>query len=332
MYNINLIQNKIYQIHYFINNVEYFSFSKLAGKNVVKDIITNNILKFENISSVSYTDINKNLIKYYTKLYKKNNDLNIFKCSNIIDINLHLYSDVLDFFNLTYEDLIKNNKNLKLKNDIINKCKKYLKRYFNNEEIQFYIKNLNTLDDICYILSYKPIELINHKYYNNIFWVEKFLSSNKSEFLIFNLPNNEFKTFSLLNLNVNDFIKYKKEYKNKIIEHKNIYLKNLEQEYKEELKKILIEKINTSRSTLQKEKEFAEKTKDDDLLFEINTISEMISDTENEILNKIKTVKLDTNLFDFWPDIYYPIPDIINNTHFNNNETLKTIDNILSRI
>ena len=332
MYNINLIQDKIYQIHYHINDVEYFSFSKLAGKNVVRDIITNNILKFENISTILYSDVDKKLIKYYNKLYKKNNNINIFKYSNNVDTNLHLYADILDFFDLTYEDLIKNNKNINLKNNIINKCEIFLKRYFSNEEIQFYIDNLNMIDDICYILSYDPIDLINHKHYNKIFWTNKILSSNKVDHYKFNLFEEDFKTLNFLNLNVNDYFKYKKEYKNKIIEHRDIFLKNLEQEYKKELKEILIEKINVSKSTLEKEKIFAESTKDDDLLFEINTISEMILNTENEILDKIKTVKLDTNLFEFWPDIYYPIPDIINNTHFNNNETLKKIDNMLSRI
>ena len=138
----------------------------------------------------------------------------------------------------------------------------------------------------------------------------------------------------MLDLNVNDYFKYKKEYKNKIIEHGNIFSKKIEQEYQEEIKKILIERINTSKSTLQKEKEFAEITKDDDLLFEINTIYELILNTENELLDSVKKLKITTDLSDFWPDVYYPIPDNIDFNYFNNkNETLKkSIDNLLSRI
>jgi len=331
MYNLNLDQNKIYQIHYYINNIEYFSFSKLAGKNVVRDLITNNILKFENISGVLYSDINKKTIKYYRKLYK-NNNTDIFKCSNFIDVNLHLYVDVLRFFDLNYEDLFKKDKNIK--NKIINKCKKYLKKYFKEDEIQFYIDNLNMIDDVYYILSYNPIDLINHKHYKKIFWTSKILSLNKEKYYNFNLYKEDFKTFFLLDLNVNDYFKYKKEYKNKIIEHGNIFSKKIEQEYQEEIKKILIERINTSKSTLQKEKEFAEITKDDDLLFEINTIYELILNTENELLDSVKKLKITTDLSDFWPDVYYPIPDNIDFNYFNNkNETLKkSIDNLLSRI
>ena len=334
MYNMNLNQNKIYKIHYHLNGIEYFSFSKLAGKEVLRDIITDNIYKFENISSISYEDINPKIIKYFFKLYKKENNINIFKYYDYIDQNLHLYVDVLRFFNLKYEDLIQNNKNVNIINYIINKCKKYLKKYFDSYFIEEYITNLNTFSDINYILSYKPNEILNKNNQDKFFWSDKFISFQKSEYILFNLPNETFKSFKCpLELDINVFISDKQKHKTHIQNSKLNYLNNLEKEYKEEIIKIITEKIKEGKNTLEKEKDFAQKTKDDDLIFEIDIITEKLLELENTIFNKIEnSLFLDTNLFEFWPDLLYPIPNIHNDPYFFNNKTLNNIDFILSKI
>jgi hypothetical protein len=247
-------KNKIYKISYYINNVEYFSFSKLAGKNIFRDVITGKLYKFQDVANVIYTEVDPNLIKYFSKLYKKQKNINVFLSTNYTDENLFLYINILRFFDLKPKDFIKNNKNINIKNKIINKCKGYLKRYFNIDELENYISNLNKLDDICSILSYKPYEFMVNKYYNKLFWVDKFLSCNHFKNELFELKKEIFIISDILNLNVNEYVLNKNKYILKIKENRNILLKKLEDEYKNQLKIALRDKIEKSKNTLLEEK------------------------------------------------------------------------------
>ena len=117
MQNLKLIQNKIYKIKYTINDTEYFSFCTFTGDHYFLDVITNKLFDIKDITYIDHTKIDHKIIKYFTKLYKKENNISIFKSSTVYDLNLQLYVNVLRFFDLKDQDLIQNNKEKYLKDN-----------------------------------------------------------------------------------------------------------------------------------------------------------------------------------------------------------------------
>lgn len=305
----NLDNNKIYKIHYNLNNNEYFSFSKLAGKNIFRDVITKTLYKFENVSNIIYDEIDLKTVKYFYKLYKKQKNINVFLTSNHTDHNMFLYIDVLRFFDLSYNDILKNNKNINIKNKIINKCEKYLKRYFKSSFLDDYISNIKKFDNIDYILSYKPRELINDKNEDKLFWTDKYISCKKYEIALYKFPSNIIKHFDFLKIDINLFI-FNKTFHKSILQ--NIKLK-IKKEYKEKVLNTLEDRIKISKNTIQKEKEYAKSINDEDLIFEIDTIEGIISNLENTLLDIVHDDILNVDLYEFWPDILYPISSEIEN-------------------
>jgi hypothetical protein len=305
----NLDKNKIYKIHYYINNIEYFSFSKLAGKNIFRDVITKILYRFEDISNVIYHEVDPKLIKYYLNIYKKEKNINVFLLSNYIYENIFYYIDILRFFDLKYEDLIKNNKNKDIKNKIINKCEKYLKKYFDDSIFKNYISNIKKFDDINYILSYKSPEILNDKNEYKLFWCDKYIPFEKYESILCGFSNNILNYFDTLKIDINTFIYDKQSYKSNIHNIKLI----IKKEYKEKVLNTLKNRINISKNTIKNEKEYAKSTNDDDLIFEINTIEGIIFNLENTILDIVHDDILNVELYNFWPDLLYPIPSEIEN-------------------
>jgi hypothetical protein len=327
MYNTD----KIYRLQYTLNETEYFSFSKQVGNDVFLDIITNVLYRNDQLKLIDHSEVDPKVIKYYSKLYRKEKNLTVFKFSNYDQNYIHLYSNILRFFDLKYEDLLENSKNIELKNKIINKAKKYLKRYYPSDSVDEYISNLNDLDDICYILSYKPNETLH--YSNKFYWFYIFMSFEKHNQFLFNLPFETFKTFkNVLNLDINKFIENKEIYKSHIENCKINYFNNLELEYKNKIIKTIQDRIENSKNTIENEKKYAKEINDKELLFEVETISEILHEIETKIFSKLETVTLQANLFEIWPEILYPISDAVNDPYFHDNKTLENIDYILDKI
>jgi hypothetical protein len=335
MFNLNLDKNKIYRIHYVIDETEYFSFSKIHNDDFFIDVITNNIYDADKINRINYSDINLKVFKYFSKLYTKEKNIHLFKCSNY-DENILLYVDVLRFFNLKLSDLTQNNKSIFLIKKTISKIEKYLKRYFDNKIVNNYINYIKMFDDINYILSYKPYELLSSNNVDKLFWVEKFTSNINFKSKVFEIKKNIFESCILTNLNLNDNINdtslIEIEMKKLIkIEEQNLinFKKESEKKYKEEITSNLLDRIKKAKETLTKETDYAKTVNDEDLLFEINVIIDSIKETEEKVFTIIKNINLATDVNCFWPDILYPLPDLTDFFKKINDEIKRIDDRIL---
>jgi hypothetical protein len=327
MQNLKLIQNKIYKIKYTINDTEYFSFCTFTGDHYFLDVITNKLFDIKDITYIDHTKIDHKIIKYFTKLYKKENNISIFKSSTVYDLNLQLYVNVLRFFDLKDQDLIQNNKEKYLKDKIINKCRRYLKRYLDPSILNDYINTLNNLDDINHILSFKP------QYCDHFFWSKLYISATNSDYTLYDVNNSIFDTFNkILNLNINDFLIDKQKYKRYIDKKLEDYQNNLQKEYKEKVTNILNEKILKAKNTIDNEIEYAILIDDADLLFELDVLKETIAKNSIDIIELCKNVNIQTDFNLLWPELLYPIDDITIDDYFHNNKHINIIKKILSEI
>ena len=331
MQNLKLIQNKIYKIKYTIGDIEYFSFCKFTGDHYFLDVITNKLFDIKDIAYIEHNKIDHKIIKYFTKLYKKENNTSIFKSSPIYDLNLQLYVNVLRFFDLKDEDLIQNNKEKHIKDKIINKCQRYLKRYLDPLSLDNYTNLLKNLDDINHILSFKP-QCTEHQH-EHFFWSTLYISYEKSDYVIYNVDSHIFDTFKkVLNLNINDFLIDKQKYKRYIDKKLEDYENNLQKEYKEKVTNILNEKILKAKNTIDNEIEYAISVDDADLLFELDVLKETIAKNSIDIIELCKNVNIQTDFNLLWPELLYPIDDITIDDYYHNNKHINIIKKILSEI
>jgi hypothetical protein len=313
---MNLEENKIYKIYYEKDSVNYFSFVKKQINGLLIDDITGTIFKPEQIKIISYQEINDNILYFLRKKYKKNKDRSLFIVNEEIETEcLTSYIKLLRFFDLDYKEFTKDVNDKHILDKVINKCKKYVKRYVNETILNRYIIQLEKFKNISDIISFCPSEIYSIK---KLFWTENFIGSYKYKIVLYNVPINRVEFFNELNLDWNllfvntDQNKHiREQYQDNFISLKASYLNQLGEEFKQKITFIINERLIDAKNTLQKEKVYAEETKDEDLLVEVQIIDKMILDLEKTVFNEIKELDIDIDLFNFWPELLYPVPDIV---------------------
>lgn len=326
IYNMNLEENKIYKIYYEKDGVNYFSFVKKQINGLLIDDITGTIFKPEQIKSISYQEINNNILYFLRKKYKKNKDHSLFIVNEEIETEfLTSYIKLLRFFDLDYKEFTKDVNDKHILDKVINKCKKYVKRYVDETILNRYILQLEKFKNISDIISFCPSEIYSIK---KLFWTEIFIGSYKYKIVLYNVPIDRVEFFNELNLDWNllftnsDVDKHiRNQYQNDFINLKESYLNKLGEEFKQKITSIINERLIDAKNTLKKEKIYAEETKDDDLLKEVEIIDNMIRELEKTVFDDIKNLDINMDLFTFWPELLYPVPDIIKKDFIFNKKT-----------
>lgn len=301
-------KNKIYKIGYTLNDKVYIGFIKINNENLLVDIITNNIIDEKNIVSFENENINPKLIKFYKNYYSEL-DISFLEVKNFsYDTRTLYFNDILRFFNISLDDILKNNSNVLPK--MVDKWTKYVKRYSSEKELEIYVKQIN--------LFTKPIELISFLSYELYITKIPFWHENAKELPNY-LKSNFFPVelidaFNTFNYNIIDMInnqnykeilseKYKQIYEEEYTNNKNI-----------KLPEIIKKRIEEARKTLKTEEDYANENNDDEFLLEISIIREEIDNLELDIYKTISNLtydeifKSDTSIW--WPELLYPVEKV----------------------
>lgn len=295
MLNLSLEKEKIYKAEYILDDVRYFRYFKIYDEQEsFIDVITNEIFKFNNILLIE-NYIFAEHYKYVKKHYLKNKNFDIFKVKSEEDevTNLH-YLKIIRFFELnSYKDLFQPISDKLILDKVIKKIEKCSKHYIGAKSSLIYTDQLKKYDNLIDILTIFPSELIEKV---DFFWIDFFKNQN---YLL------EYKCFSLEQINLCN------KYNLKINDVNTDILTNIALKYNEEndikfnssVKNLILTKINDARLTLEEELRFAKTSKDEDLIFEIFTISDELNNIEQNLNN------LDFNLTinEWWPELLYPI-------------------------
>jgi hypothetical protein len=295
MLNLSLESEKIYKAEYLLDDVKYFRYFKTYNEqDTFIDVITNEIFKFDNILLIeNYIFVDH--LKYIKKHYLKNKNFNIFKI-NSEDYqvkNLH-YLKLIRFFELnSYNDIFDPVCDKTILDKVIKKIEKCCKHYLGKESSLIYAEQLKKYDNLIDVLSLFPSELIEKV---NFFWIDFFKNQN---YLI------KFKCSFLEQIDLCN------KYDLKINDINSDILNNLAIKYDEEsdiifnnnVKNLILNKIQDARITLGEELSFAKTSNDNELIFEIFTIGEELNNIEQNLDN------LDFNLpiNEWWPELLYPI-------------------------
>lgn len=317
-----LKKNHVFLGIYTESEEEYYCFFEKKDDNCFYDAISKEKIDINKFTTFN-PEFNIKFFKFSKRLYKKNKNIK-FKCSEFVDF--YFYSDyynILSFFGIkNSEILFKNHQDKKTLNDLIFKIKKYLERYVEKNVIDVFIKYLSLHDNIINSLIILPKEILNKKipfWFKDIYNIENgFYIKGKS----LKIVDIEFLK-DLINekIIIDDVLTNDQFISDKI---KKIEI-DCKEEYKQKCLKLLNDRIKESETTLLNEKYYAEEKKDDDLLFEINIITQEINNLKEEIK---KLDFINEQPFVWWPELLYPVDSNLNPNNYVNYTLINKLSNI----
>lgn len=302
MQKLNLKENKICKGYYIKENEKRFCFFKKISNDLYIDVITNEEIKLNKFDIVEY-DYNLLEYKHCFKYFKNNKDYNIFLVKDIDTIiKNQFFNKILRFFDLEdYKIIYEKNINPEILNKVITKVQKYSKRYIGFRESINYAKQLNCAETILEILTFLPHEFIEKI---TPFWID-ILKNNSSEyFSIFSYSIEEITYYNNFNLSLFLNFKDKNSSDERVMQkiqtirtnEENLYLKNCSDK--------VYKRLQEARITLENELVIAKETNDEDLIFEINIISDELQKIEDTISN----LNFYEDVITWWPELLYPVP------------------------
>ena len=163
------------------------------------------------------------------------------------------------------------------------------------------MKQLNYAETILEILTFLPHEFIEKI---TPFWID-ILKNNSSEyFSIFSYSIEEITYYNNFNLSLFLNFKDKNSSDERVMQkiqtirtnEENLYLKNCSDK--------VYKRLQEARITLENELVIAKETNDEDLIFEINIISDELQKIEDTISN----LNFYEDVITWWPELLYPVP------------------------
>jgi hypothetical protein len=300
----NLSYNDIYQGIYTLNNEEYFCLMKKKDENHFLDLITGDLREIKNFNIIIlYNEIS--FVKYIQLKYKTNKNLDIFKFNNYNFSEYRKYINILRFFNLSTPYVITSPiVEQSILDDVIEKIKKYFKKYDKSNMVDIYITQLKKFNTLKDILNFCPKELLDIKI---PFWISIIKDYEFYDYRLTMIPCKTIETINILNLNVIDIYGNREKIENEI----NKLIEVDRKTYREKSKIVIEKRIKDGKETILNEINDAKEKKDVETIFEINIIKEELDKIETCIGHTINNLEMETNPEEWWPELLYPIPEDI---------------------
>lgn len=317
-----LIKNYTYAGVYLKNEKKHYIFFQKKDDNEFYDVITDEKINFQSLIEINpYYDVR--FFKFLKKI-NKNGKINTFEYLDFENFETDTsFYNILSFFGFKNNKILfeKEQKKEILENVII-KIKNYCKRYIGKRNADLFANYLKLHDNILDILTVIPEELLSK---NVPFWIKE-LYNDQNYYKRFKLVD-----FSLLNDLVEEKILIES-----VLDDKEYILNKTKQieidcieKFKQMCLSLLKERIRESETVLLNEKYYAEEKKDNDLLFEINVITEEMDKLKIEI-EKIDFIN--RLPFEWWPELLYPIQDGLDVNDYVNYNLINKLSKLQERI
>lgn len=302
MENINLDQNKIYKGYYIKDAKKHFCFFKKISDELYIDAITNEDVRLGKIDVIEY-NYSESEYKHCFSYFKNNKNNNIFLVKDIDTIIKNdFYNKILRFFDLeSYELIYKKDVNSEILNKVISKVQKFSKRYIGFAESVNYAKQLTYAETILEILTFLPHEFIEKI---TPFWINILKDNGEQYFPIISYSIEQITYYNRFNLNLFLNFKDKASSDQNIIKKINTIRETEEKLYEKNCADKVYKRLSEARITLENELVIAKETNDEDLIFEINVISEELDKIEKNIVN----LNFYEDVIEWWPELLYPVP------------------------
>lgn len=307
------------------HNLEtYICFFEKRNDDKIYDAITNQEINFSFIQTIE-KEFDLKFFKFVKKIHKNNKEFNVFKTKDFENyfFESEFFYKILTYFGIKNHKIIfEEYQKKEILNNIIEKIKKYSKRYIGEEKSIIYANYLKNYNSIIDILTFIPEEMLNVKI---PFWIEDLFKLRTNphvyvgpiEFKIYEID--VMKDVMKHNITIEDVVDNPDFIGLKV---KKLEETELIQNYKNTCINVLKERIKESEIVLSKEKDYAEKNKDTNLSFEINVLLEELETLKTEIYN-IDFLNPNLTSRDWWPDLLYPSEDIDMYSFFNNDLVLE---------
>jgi hypothetical protein len=317
-----LIKNHTYFAVFLKNEKKHYTFFQKKDDNEFYDVITNEKIDIRSLVEINpYYDVR--FFKFLKKI-NKNGKINTFEY-----LSFENFESDASFYNILSFFGFKNNKILfekeqkkEILENVITKIKNYCKRYIGQRDADLFANYLKLHDNVLDILTVIPEELLSK---NVPFWIKE-LYNDQSYYKRFKLVN-----FSLLS----DLVEEKILIESVLDDKKYILNKTKKTEsdciekFKQMCLNLLKERIRESETVLLNEKYHAEEKKDNDLLFEINVITEEMDKLKIEIEKIDFTNRLP---FEWWPELLYPIQNGLDVNDYVNYNLINKLSKIQERV
>jgi len=275
---------------------DYFRFIQKTKNNYI-DAVTMEPVELNKFPRIDYIKTKPSLLKYFRKMYKLGKGKNLFEFNysienNIIDGSLY----ILRFFEITIDELYQDTP--EVVSHVAEKWGKvvyrYLKRQLNDsvkakQLVDSMVAELKKVQSLNLIFSYWPIEMNDG--IKKPFWL--------SDLLVFRYLENlaYFNQFNIKDLLLADFEKINEE--------------PACSKLRDAVKSRILEKIAEAKTVLSEEKTAAQQNNDNDSVFEITVVEELLDKEVATLDNTLIQKKTINSLLSYWPEILFPAPSYV---------------------
>lgn len=274
---------------------EYFRFVKKTKLGYI-DAITLEPVNLNSFPRIDYIKTKPSLLKYFSKMYRTGKGKNLFEFNysieqNIIDGSLY----ILRFFEITIDELYQDTP--EVISHVAEKWGKVVYRYLKRERdpatakkmVNDMVDELKKVQSLNLIFSYWPIEL--GETIKKPFWLSDLLVFRYLENLVY------FNHFNIKELLLADFEKINEE--------------PAVSKLRDAVKIKILEKINEAKTVLTEEKAAAKQSQDEDSVFEISVVEEILDKEVNTLDSTLDAKKTINSLLSYWPEILFPAPSYV---------------------
>lgn len=309
--------NTCYKASYEKNGKLYRCFLKKINEEEYGDVLTDQIIKVQDIYSIEYKPIDLGIVRYLIKMYEVCQNKEIFSDDELFDKDFNtitLHYKILKFFNLNWNELFEPQISDFTKEKVLRKWKWYVKKRLGEKNTNIYVDQLKLYNNIIDILCFMSEEMVANEIIP--FWNNHIKIYFQGSYRWMRACTELLESYNKFGYTYIDIELEKNWEKYRIITEENFH--NVKNEIIDLYKNQCLEKINEriveAFDTLEKELKEAEESKDEDLKIEIKFIKEELENVNKTITEKIENLPNDIDVIystlEWWPDILYPVPEI----------------------
>jgi hypothetical protein len=309
--------NTCYKASYERGGKLYRCFLRKLNDEEYGDVLTDQIIKVQEIYSIEYKSIDIGIVRYLIKMYQLSQNKEIFSEDEFFDKDFNtiiLHYKILKFFNLDWNELFEPIISDFTKEKVLRKWKWYIKRRLGEKNTNIYVDQLKLFQNIIDILCFMSEEMVANEIIP--FWNNHIKIHFQGSYRWMRACTELLESYNKFGYTYTDIELGKNWEKYKIITEENFY--NVKNEIINSYKNKCLEKINEriveAFDTLEKELNEAEEAKDEDLKIEIKFIKEELESVNKTITEKIQNLPSEIDVIystlEWWPDILYPVPEI----------------------